>query len=47
MQLSQKQKNFYEFLAASWKSRLNFKHFGKKKMTLKDFVFWELRIAKT
>ena len=31
MQLSQKQKNFYEFLAASWKSRLNFKHFGKKR----------------
>ena len=30
MQLSQKQNTFYEFLAAFWKSTLNFKHFQTK-----------------
>ena len=31
MQLSKKQKNFSEFFAAFSKSRLNFKHFEKKR----------------
>ena len=30
MQLSPKQKNFYEFLSAFLKSSLNFEHFQKK-----------------
>ena len=30
MQLSEKKKTFYQFFAAFLKSRLNFKHFGKK-----------------
>ena len=46
MQLSQKQKTFSQFLAAFLKSRLNFKHFGKK-MTLTAFVCRKLQIPKT
>ena len=30
MQLSQKQKTSFQFLAAFWTSRLNFEYFGKK-----------------
>ena len=39
MQLSQKQKNFFEFLAAFLKSRLNFKHFEKKDDPYTFFIF--------
>ena len=46
MQLSQKQKNFYEFLAASWKSRLNFKHFGKKRWPSKILYFGSYGLRK-
>ena len=47
MQLSQKQKNFSEFFLALLKSRLNFEHFEKKKMTLTGLVFPKLRTLKT
>ena len=36
MQLSRKQKNFYEFLAAFLKSSLNFEHFQKKMTPMAD-----------
>ena len=39
MQLSQKQKNFFEFLAAFLKSRLNIKHFEKKDDPYTFFIF--------
>ena len=46
MQLSEKQKTFYQFCAAFLKSRLNFKILNKK-MTLIAFVFSKLRTRKT
>ena len=46
MQLSQKQKNFSEFVAAFLKFKFNFKHL-KKKVTLIDFAFPKLRTPKT
>ena len=39
MQLSQKQKNFSEFLAAFLKFRLNFNHFEKKYENHRFFIF--------
>ena len=45
MQLSQKEKPFYQFFAKFSKSSLNFEHF-EKKMTLIDFVFSKLRTPK-
>ena len=39
MQLSQKQKNFSEFFAAFFKSRLNFKYFEKKDDPHTFFIF--------
>ena len=47
MHLSEKQKSFSEFVAAFLKSRLNFKHFEKKGMTLMAFLFPKLRTPKT
>ena len=46
MQLSQKQKTFYQFFPGFLKSKLNFKYFGQK-MTLIDFLFSKLQTAKT
>ena len=46
MQLAQKQKTFFPFLAAFLKSRLNFRYF-EKKMTLIPFVPRKLRTPKT
>ena len=48
MQLSQKEKNFSQFLVAFSKTRLklNFEHF-EKKMTLLAFVFRKLRTLKS
>ena len=39
MQLSQKQNTFYEFLAAFWKSTLNFKHFQTKQNAHRICIF--------
>ena len=47
MQLSLKEKGFSQFFAAFLKSRLNFEHFEKKKMTLAALVFPKLRTPKT
>ena len=46
MQLSQKQKTFFQFFAAFLKSRLNF-NVLKKKMTVIDFVLPIIRTLKT
>ena len=46
IQLSEKQKTFFQFLDAFSKSRFNFRHF-EKKMTLTDFAFPKLRTPKT
>ena len=46
MQLSHKEKNFFQFLGAFLKSKLNFKYF-QKKMKLIDFVFPKLGPPKT
>ena len=46
MKLSLKQKAFFQFFTAFFKSRLDFKHLNKK-MTLRDFVFSKLRPPKT
>ena len=46
IQLSEKQKNFSQFLTAFLKSRFNLKHF-EKKMTLIEFVFPKLQTPKT
>ena len=46
MQFSRRQNTFSQFLAAFLKSRLNFKHFGKK-ITCIVFVFWKLQTPKT
>ena len=46
MQVSGKQKPFSEFFSAVLKSRLNFEHFQKKKMSLIADVFPKLRIPK-
>ena len=47
MLLSGKEKTFSKFLDAFLKSRLNFKHFEKEKLTLIAFVFPNLRFPKT
>ena len=47
IQLSQKRNTFSQFVATFWKSRLHFKYFEKKKITLIDFVFSKLRTPKT
>ena len=47
MLLSGKEKAFSKFLDAFLKSRLNFKHFEKEKLTLIAFVFPNLRFPKT
>ena len=46
IQLPEKQKTFFQFLASFLKFRLNFKHF-EKKMTLIAFVFLNLRTPNT
>ena len=47
MQLSLKDKDFSVFFAPYLKFRLNFKYLEKKKMTLIDILFLELRFPKT
>ena len=48
MQLSQKQKTFYQFCAEFLKCRLNFQHFEKKANRFaKGFVFQELWTPET
>ena len=46
MRLTQKQKTFSEFFSAFLKSRSNFEHIQKKKMTLIANVFPKLRVSK-
>ena len=46
MQLSRKLKTFSQFFSAFSKSRLNFEHFQKKKMTLIAYFFLRLQPAK-
>ena len=46
MQLTQKQKTFYEFFFAISKARLNFEHIQKKKMILIGNAFPKLRPSK-
>ena len=47
MLLPKKQKTFSRFFGAFYKSRLNFKYFEEKKMTLIDIAFSKLRTPKT